>query len=162
MTARIRRRPGATREDRWELTVDLPPHPVTGKRRRLCRMFTGSKRAAERELARLVHEGIDKTLVEPAHETVRSFLERWIRDYVETSVAPKTRMYYSQVIRQHVIPRLGSRKLRQLRPIDIVEAQRCWLQEGWLRTRTRRGLSSKSVANMHRILHLALKHAVEW
>lgn len=89
--------------------------------------------------------------------TVRTFLERWIRDYVETSVAPKTRMYYTQVIREHVIPRLGSRKLRQLRAVDIVEAQRYWLQEGWLRTKTRRG-----VASMHRILHLALNHAVEW
>jgi integrase len=125
-------------------------------------MFTGSKRAAERELARLVQEGSDETFVEPANETVRTFLERWIRDYVETNVAPKTRMYYTQVIREHVIPRLGSRKLRQLRPVDVVEAQRYWLQEGWLRTKTRRGLSSKSVANMHRILHLALKHAVEW
>src|SRR5438067_5224940 len=162
MTARIRRRPGATREDRWELTIDLPPHPVTGKRRRLCRMFTGSKRAAERELARLIQEGTDETFVEPTNETVRTFLERWIRDYVETSVAPKTRMYYTQVIREHVIPRLGSRKLRQMRPVDVVEAQRYWLQEGWLRTKTRRGLSPKSVANMHRILHLALKHAVEW
>jgi integrase len=162
MTARIRRRPGATREDRWELTVDLPPHPVTGRRRRLCRMFTGSKRAAERELARLVQEGTDETFVEPANETVRSFLERWLRDYVDTSVAPKTRMYYTQVIREHVIPRLGSRKLRQLRAVDVVEAQRYWLQEGWLRTKTRRGLSPKSVANVHRILHLALKHAVEW
>ena len=87
MTARIRRRPGATREDRWELTVDLPPHPVTGRRRRLCRMFAGSKRAAELELARLVQEGTDATFVEPANETLRTFLERWIRDYVETGVA---------------------------------------------------------------------------
>lgn len=62
MTARIPRRPSATREDRWELTVDLPPHPVTGRRRRLSRMFTGSKRAAERELARLVQEGTDENV----------------------------------------------------------------------------------------------------
>src|SRR5947207_14970409 len=86
MTARIRRRPGATREDRWELTVDLPPHPVTGKRRRLWRMFTGSKRAPERELARLVQEGTAESFVEPPKGSVRSFLERWLREYVETGV----------------------------------------------------------------------------
>jgi len=141
MTARIRRRPGAMREDRCELTVDLPPHPATGKRRRLCRMFTGRKRAAEGELVRLVQEGTDERFVEPTNETVRSFLERWIRDYVDTSVVPTARMYYTQVIREHVIPRLGSRKLRQLRPVDIVETERFWLQEGWLRTKRRRGLT---------------------
>jgi hypothetical protein len=49
--------------------------------------------------------------------------QRWIHDYVETNVAPKTQTYYSQVVNQHVIPRLGSRKLQQLRRVDIVEAR---------------------------------------
>ena len=91
-----------------------------------------------------------------------AFLERWLRDYVETNVAPKTRMYYQQVVRDHLVPRLGTKKLQQLRSIDIVEAERFWLAEGWQRTNVRRGLSPKSVANMHRILHLAFSHAVEW
>lgn len=91
-----------------------------------------------------------------------AFLERWLRDYVEANVAPKTRMYYQQVVRGHLVPRLGTKKLQQLRSIDIVEAERFWLAEGWQRTNVRRGLSPKSVANMHRILHLAFRHAVEW
>ena len=71
-------------------------------------------------------------------------------------------MYYTQVIRQHVIPRLGNKKLQDLRPIDLLETQHYWLAEGWLRTKTRRGLSPKSVANMNHVLHEAFRHAVEW
>jgi len=36
---------------------------------------------------------------------MRVFLERWLRDYVESNVAPKTRLYYSQVVKEHLIPR---------------------------------------------------------
>jgi site-specific recombinase XerC len=44
----------------------------------------------------------------------------------------------------------------------LSEAQRYWLTEGWRRTKTRRGLSPKSVANIHRILRLAMQYAVRW
>jgi integrase len=68
----------------------------------------------------------------------------------------------ARYVRQHLIPRLGAKKLQQLRPIDVVEAERYWLTEGWRRTRAQRGLSPKSVSNIHRILRLALRHAIEW
>ena len=91
-----------------------------------------------------------------------SFLHRWLRDYVEPNTAPKTRMYYQQVVEQQVIPLLGSKKLQALRPVDVLEAQHYWLTEGWKRTKVQRGLSPKSVANINRILHVAFRHAVEW
>ncbi|TME31641.1 MAG: hypothetical protein E6I75_18065, partial [Chloroflexi bacterium] len=99
-------------------------------------------------------------IIEPNRETIASFLNRWLRAYVDSNTAPKTRMYYTQVIRQHVIPRLGNKKLQDLRPIDLLETQHYWLAEGWLRTKTRRGLSPKSVANMNHVLHEAFRHAV--
>jgi integrase len=71
-------------------------------------------------------------------------------------------MYYQQVIRAHVVPQIGNKKLQSLRPVDILEAQHYWFTESWLRTRTRRGLSPKSVTNINRTLHLAFRHAVEW
>ena len=110
----------------------------------------------------MVHVAETGPTVDPTRETVAEFLERWLRDYVENNVAPKTRMYYTQVVRQHIIPRLGAKRLQQLRPIDLVEAERSWLTEGWRRTIAKRGLSPKSVSNIHTILRLALRHAIEW
>jgi integrase len=162
MRGTLRRRPGKKHEDMWELAVDLEPDPTTGRRRRVYKVFRGSRKEAERALSKLVQAADSEPAVDPSRETVGAYLERWLRDYVQANVAPKTRMYYTQVVRQHIVPRLGKKKLQQLRSVDIVEAERFWLEEGWLRTATQRGLSAKSVANMHRILHLALRHAVDW
>ena len=146
----------------WQFIIDLEPDPITGKRRRRYEEFRGTRRKAERELSRMVHVAETGPTVDPTRETVAEFLERWLRDYVENNVAPKTRMYYTQVVRQHIIPRLGGKRLQQLRPIDLVEAERSWLTEGWRRTIAKRGLSPKSVSNIHTILRLALRHAIEW
>jgi len=162
MRGRLRRRASKAREDTWELIVDLDPDPVTGKRRRRYKAFQGTRKQAEKALSDLVQEVVPGSYVDPSRDKLRAFLERWLRDYVEPNVAPKTRMYYTQVVRTHVIPRLGNISLAELRPVHIVEAQRFWMTEGWLRTRTRRGLSPKSVANIYRILHLALQYAVRW
>lgn len=162
MRGRLRRRPSKSREDTWELIVDIDADPVTGKRRRRYKAFQGTRKQAEKALAELVQEVLPGSYVDPSKDKLRSYLQRWLRDYVETNVAPKTRMYYTQVIKEHVIPRLGNIELSELRPVHIVEAQRFWLTQGWLRTKTRRGLSPKSVANIHRILHLALQYAVRW
>jgi integrase len=162
MRGTLRRRPGKKHEDAWELAVDLEPDAVTGRRRRVYKVFKGTRKEAGRALTRLIQTVDSGPSVDPSRETVGAYLERWLRDYVRANVAPKTRMYYTQVVRQHIAPRLGKKKLQQLRSVDIVEAERFWLEEGWLRTATQRGLSAKSVANMHRILHLALRHAVDW
>jgi integrase len=164
MGSRMRRRPGQKDggKDAWELTVDLDRNPITGRQRRRVVAFHGTKAEAKRALAKLEEGVVSHTSVEPTRETVGSFLNRWLRDYVEPNTAPKTRMYYQQVIQQQVIPLLGSKKLQALRPVDVLEAQHYWLTEGWKRTKARRGLSPKSVANMNRILHVAFRHAVEW
>jgi integrase len=121
-----------------------------------------SQTQAEKALADLVQEVEPASYVDPSRDKLRAYLERWLRDYVETNVAPKTRMYYTQVIRQHVIPRLGNIPLADLRPVHVVEVQRFWLTEGWRRTKARPGLSPKSVANIHRVLHQAMQYAVRW
>jgi integrase len=163
MGSRMRRRPGMTdsTKDTWELTVDLE-RDASGRQRRRVVTFHGTKTEAKRALAKMEEDIATGKHVDPSRDTVAGFLERWLRDYVVPNTAPKTRMYYQQVIHQHVIPRVGNKKLQLLRPIDLLEAQHYWLTEGWLRTKTRRGLSPKSVANINRILHVAFKHAVEW
>ncbi len=139
MRGRLRRRPGQKHADTWELTAEADPDPITGKRRRRYEVFKGPRKEAERALAKLVKAADEDGYIDPTRETVGAFLERWLRDYVETNVAPKTRMYYQQVVRGHLVPRLGTKKLQQLRSIDIVEAERFWLAEGWQRTNVRRG-----------------------
>ena len=98
MRGTLRRRPGKKNEENWQLIIDLEPDPTTGRRRRRYQEFQGTRRDAERALARMVTEAENGPTVDPTRETVAEFLERWLRDYVDNDVAPKTRMYYTQVV----------------------------------------------------------------
>lgn len=54
MRGRLRRRPGQKHADTWELTAEADPDPIAGKRRRRYEVFKGTRKEAERALAKLV------------------------------------------------------------------------------------------------------------
>jgi integrase len=136
----------------WTVIVDLGNDPTTGKRRQLWRSVKGPKREAEGLLVQLLHER-DTGVERPVGKlTVAKYLEQWMRDYVEPSLAPKTVATYRDVIRVHLVPALGSVDLVALRPATIQA----------LYTALRGRLSPRSVLRYHQILHAALRQAVRW
>jgi hypothetical protein len=54
--------------------------------------------------------------VEPSKVTLAEFLERWLRDYVDTSVRPMTSEGYRAIMNNHLVPKLGHIRLDGLRP----------------------------------------------
>jgi integrase len=142
-----------TGEDSWQLTIDLGKDPVTGTRKRRYEHIKGTREDAEVELTRLLNErdrGID---IVPGKITVAEYLERWLRDYAYHNVSESTYNRYASMTHRHLIPTLGSVKLRDLRPGHIQSAYAKWLADG---------LSGRTVLHQHRVLHIALKHAVKW
>jgi integrase len=136
----------------WTVVVDLGNDPVTGRRRQFSRAVRGPKREAEAELVRLLHDrdsGVERPV---GRITVGAYLDQWLRDYVEPSLAPKTIATYRDVIRVHFVPTLGSLELTALRPSHIQS----------LYTRMLGRLSPRSVLRYHQILHAALRQAVRW
>ncbi|MCX7708955.1 MAG: site-specific integrase, partial [Clostridia bacterium] len=73
--------------------------------------------------------------------------------YAMHNVAPTTRRRYAEFLRIHVIPTLGNIKLKELKPAQI---QRFYTD------RINYGLSTTTVLHIHRVLHLALKYAIQW
>src|SRR5919197_267073 len=74
MRGRLRRRPCKSREDTWELIVDVEPDPVTGKRRRRYKAFQGTRKQAEKALAELVQEVQPGSYVDPVKRESDRFL----------------------------------------------------------------------------------------
>ena len=144
----------------WTVIVDLGRDPATGKRRQIWRSVKGPKREAEALLVQLLHER-DTGVERPVGKlTVASFLDRWLVDYVEPNLAPKTCVSYRDVVRVHLVPALGSLDLVALRPSHIQSLYSRLLQSG--RSDRRGGLSPRSVLRYHQILHAALHQAVRW
>ncbi len=135
----------------WELRVPLPPDSVTGRRRRRSASFRGTKRQAERELARLVAAAEDDHQV-VAKATVGMLLERWW-DHKRGRLAPSTAREYARLIERRLHPDLGRRKLASLTAAD--------LDDYYLRLQ-REGLSPASIRQLHAVLSGSLRQAVKW
>jgi integrase len=155
MPGSIRRRSASS----WTVIVSYQD-AGTGKRRQLWRAVKGTKKQAEQELVRLLSER-DSGLERPTgRQTVAQYLERWLADYVATSVAPSTAMHYRRLVRRVLVPALGGVELTALRPQQIQALYSRLLREG--RHDGAGGLSAKSVLRIHQVLHAALHHAVRW
>ena len=142
----------------WAIVVEMRD-PETGRRKRKWHSFSGTKRQAQDECARLISELKGGKYVEPSKTTVMQFLDRWLDD-VRTRVTPKTHERYTQICQKNIGPLLGAVVLAKLRPEQIAEAYAKALASG--RGRGDGGLSPRTVHQMHAILKGALTQAVTW
>jgi integrase len=136
----------------WEVSVRAGRDPVTGRYTRIFRTVRGTRKDAERLLARLLQEAATGGLVDPGRVTVGEWLDRWLHDLAKPNVAAKTWERYEEIVRLHLKPHLGKIPLHQLRSAHI---QRLYaaLQEA--------GKHPRTVLHVHRVLHTALERAVK-
>jgi integrase len=137
----------------WRIKYDVPA-AATSKRATRYLTVRGSRRDANRELARLITAAHDGTLVEPSKTTVADYLRSWLAGL--HGLAGKTRQEYGRLT-QLVIPHLGNHELQRLRPAHIADWHAKLLASGG---KNGRPLSARTVAHAHHVLHTALERAV--
>ena len=133
--------------------------PATGKRRRKWHSFTGTKREAQIECARLISEMSSGTYLEPAKMTLAQFFEQWLAN-IKANVSPRSHERYEEIAKKNLIPLLGAIPLTKLKPIQISAAYTKALANG--RRDGKGGLSPRTVHHMHRLLKQSLAQAVRW
>lgn len=145
----------------WYAVVDLPRGADGKRKQKWHKLAARTKREAQQELAKLVADLARGTYVEPTRLTVAEYLERWLADYAKPNVAPKTFERYEGIVRNHLVPALGSVPLAKLQPLHIQEYYSRALQSG-RRDRRPGNLSPTTVLHHHRLLREALGQAVRW
>jgi integrase len=143
----------------WELRYSLGTDPATGKRRVATINVKGNRRAAEKELRRLLRTLDDGSHVDPTRMTVREWLTGWL-GAIREEVSPKTHERYSEIIKNFLAPELGALPVAKLAPFHISTAYTRWAIEG-RRDGKPGGLSPQTRRHIHRILKAALGRAVE-
>lgn len=99
------------------------------------------------------NEAVSKGIYIDAKDiTLSAFLEQYM-SFAASSLRPKTVNSYLYLIRNHIIPELGSIKLSQLRA-DQVQA--------FYTQKINEGLSKRTVQYMHAVLHKSLNQALRW
>ncbi|MES0091014.1 tyrosine-type recombinase/integrase [Mesorhizobium sp. M0030] len=142
---------------KWAIVLDL--YDEAGKRRRKWHSFSGTKRQAQEECARLITEIKNGHYVEPTKQTIAEFLDEWL-DFIKPSVAPKTHERYAEILQKGVAPLLGDVTLAKLKTDRIDGAFAKALTAG--RRDGKGGLSPRTVHHMRRVLIKALSQAVTW
>lgn len=143
--------------DSWRLKVFLG-RDAAGKRRYMERTVHGSRREAERDLARLVVEVDDGRHVASAPMTIGELLDRWLT-LKATTVEASTVEGYRWVVERYVRPAFGDRKVASIRTLEL---------DGWyalLRSsggRDGRELSGRTVRICHTVMRQALDQARKW
>lgn len=144
--------------DTWELRVYLG-RDSEGRVRHLHRRFGGNRRAAERELARLVTEQEMKpaAIPDPSPQwgpttTVNDAITAW-KANGWSDLSPNTASDYETVWTLHIQKSIGRRRIASLTPFDV---------EQYLRKLKDSGLSQERVRRIRAILHRACRLARKW
>jgi integrase len=143
----------------WELRYSLGTNPATGKRRMATTTVKGNRRAAEKELRRLLRTLDEGSHVDPSCMTVRQWLTTWL-SAVSDEVSPKSHERYSEIVEHFLVPALGNLPLTKLAPSHLQQAYNEWITGG-RRDGKDGGLSPRTRRHIHRILSSALTRAVE-
>ena len=120
--------------------------------RHVNRTVNGTKRTAQRELAKLIAD-VERGQVGAGHSiSLGDLVDRWLDD-----IGPHRSMWtmhkYREIAERSVKPALGSLNVDKLSPRHI---------DDFYAGLTQRGLSPTSVRRQHALLHSALGRAVKW
>jgi integrase len=135
----------------WRLRVFVGRDPATGNPRQVSRTIYGTKRQAEKELARFVTEVEAGQVAADASTALGDFLDRWLDQLAPLRSPTTIRGYRTKVKRLKA--RLGNVTLAKLTPQQLDRAYVDWLTGG---------LSPTSVHHCHAVLSAALNQAVNW
>ncbi|MDO4243569.1 MAG: tyrosine-type recombinase/integrase [Actinomyces sp.] len=136
-----------TSRDRWSAMIELPPDPLTGRRRRR-RVTAPTKPAALRRLRELQAEVARARDVPTGRAlTVQEWMDLWWTREVAPVLKPSTARDYRLSIDRHIVPTVGRVRLDRLAPSDVRALHRAVMA---------RGASATTAAKVHRCLSRAL------
>ena len=138
----------------WEARATIGYDPGTG--RQIQKSITGQTQGEVRKkLSKIITELDEGTYKVPSKITVKEWLENWLKDYLG-NVKSSTALLYRQQAEMYIIPRLGSLKLEALTSDQI---QKFYNELFRPKEDGGKGLSAKTVKNIHGVFHKALEQA---
>ncbi|WP_339156569.1 tyrosine-type recombinase/integrase [Actinomadura luteofluorescens] len=133
--------------DRWRGAVSVG---YDDKGRRVRKKVSGRTRAEVARKLKEVREAVDTGTVPDDRITVKAFLERWVSVNLPGTVAESTEDDYADMVRLHLVPALGRKKLNKL---TVAEVDRLW------NAKREAGYAANSRKNMRNVLRRALAQA---
>lgn len=130
-----------------------------------CRTVYGkTKREVTEKIAEIITEVSAGTYISPDEMTLEQWLNIWKESYLN-DIKKSTVAQYDYQIRVHIVPGIGSYRIQKIKAPMVQEFYNRLLKPYETKTRKgksimKRGLSPKSVKNLHGVLHKAFQQAI--
>ncbi len=138
--------------DVWELIVSAGRDVVTGKQRQVSRTFRGNLRDAKKARAELLTE-VSKGRHTGSRATVDDLFAYWIVELDRKGRSPNTIHGYERVYRHDIKPTLGATPVTKVKTKTLTDLYGA---------HQRRGLSARSVYQIHACLSSMFTQACRW
>ena len=152
------------KDGRWEGRYTAGYDAKTGKR--IIRNVLGKTQAEVKEKLKVaIQETQSLDFSKTGQYTVGQWMDVWYENYAKIKVRPSSHQTYKGYIENHIKPNIGDIPLEKLTTLDLQRLYKTLLANGRVdRLESKgqpKGLSPKTVRNIHQILSSALKLAQE-
>ena len=152
------------KDGRWEGRYTAGHDSETGKA--IYKNVLGKTQAeVKAKLKAAIQEAQTLDLSKAGKYTVGEWMEVWFEDYAKIKVRPSSHQTYRGYIDNHIRPNIGDIPLEKLTSLDLQKLYKKLLTKGRVERLEAKGqpkgLSTKTVRNIHQILSSALKLAQE-
>jgi integrase len=130
----------------WRFRFEVSANP----RMRKTHTLRGTRKEAEEQAAKIISAYSTGQYVDQDRQTVAAFVERWLRDWAAQNISAKTFERYSELLRVHVLPKIGQVPIQRLRAGDLQA-----LYAGLT-------VADRTRLHIHRVIHRMLRHATQW
>jgi integrase len=137
---------GKRKDGRWMGRYTV--HTAEGSKQRC--VFGKTRAEAAEKLTRAMADRDGGITYDAGKLTLGDYLGRWLTDSVKDTVRQRTYERYESIVRVHLVPAIGSVKLKNLTPAHVRSLCRSKLDEG---------LAPRTVQYAYRTLSKALKQA---
>lgn len=141
----------------WEITVELPVDPITGKRvRKYKTVNNGTKKEAEHAMRKMIDE-IEKDLyVDNDKITILEWIQTWLETYIVPTVSPTTLSGYQGMIKRYINPLLGHVQVQHLNTLAV----QSWVNSLKISPSSGKEMSAATIKHTYHVLKGAMDKAV--
>lgn len=155
-TGSIRKRKNKNGTTSWEIVIELPKDPLTGKRVRKYRTVGGTKKEAEREMHKFIDELEKGYYVKDNKICITEWIRTWLDVYIIPNVSPTTLSRYQGMIRRYIDPVIGHIQVQKLNTLAV----QSWVNGLKVSPASGKEMSAATIKHAYHVLKGAMDKAV--
>ena len=140
----------------WQITIELPKDPITGKRVRKYKSVDGTKKDAERAMHEFIREIEKGYYVTDSKITISEWIDTWLEVYIIPNVSPTTLARYQSMIKLYIKPIIGHMQVQQLNTLAVQN----WVNSLKISPASGKPMAAATVKHAYHVLKGSMDKAV--